>query len=303
MWARVKGAHRERAAAPVPARRDVPARHDARDARPEEPQGLVPRCSPGSTRSAARCGRSAFCTLQEVAQAMINAATDGSPKRVLEVQGHRRARALAARADVAERASSSGRMLSVARIGPTNNDSEDHDRCRLAHRPARRPRPDGRLGLRQDHRRRRSSPSACTGPSRKATRCIRRPTSTRCTPAIRWTTPTARPGSRRWPTGSTRGSTPASTASSPARRSSAPTATLIDRRGSGVEFVYLHGSRELIASRLAARHGHFMPPSLLDSQFADARGARRRRAGDPRRDRRGARGHRGRHRRALGLPA
>ncbi len=43
---------------------------------------------------------------------------------------------------------------------------------------------------------------------------------------------------------------------------------LIDRRGAGVEFVYLHGSRELIASRLADRHGHFMPSSLLDSQFA-----------------------------------
>ena len=43
---------------------------------------------------------------------------------------------------------------------------------------------------------------------------------------------------------------------------------LIDRRGNGVEFVYLHGSRELIASRLATRHGHFMPTSLLDSQFA-----------------------------------
>lgn len=43
---------------------------------------------------------------------------------------------------------------------------------------------------------------------------------------------------------------------------------LIDRRGAGIEFVYLHGSRELIASRLATRHGHFMPSSLLDSQFA-----------------------------------
>jgi carbohydrate kinase (thermoresistant glucokinase family) len=43
---------------------------------------------------------------------------------------------------------------------------------------------------------------------------------------------------------------------------------LIDRRGRGVEFVYLHGSRELIASRLAGRHGHFMPSSLLASQFA-----------------------------------
>ena len=43
---------------------------------------------------------------------------------------------------------------------------------------------------------------------------------------------------------------------------------LIDRRGERVEFVYLHGSRELIASRLATRQGHFMPSSLLDSQFA-----------------------------------
>lgn len=44
---------------------------------------------------------------------------------------------------------------------------------------------------------------------------------------------------------------------------------VIDRRGAGVEFVYLAGSRETIAARLAARHGHFMPSSLLDSQFAD----------------------------------
>ena len=43
---------------------------------------------------------------------------------------------------------------------------------------------------------------------------------------------------------------------------------LIARRGARVEFVYLHGSRELIASRLAERHGHFMPTALLDSQFA-----------------------------------
>jgi gluconokinase/shikimate kinase len=36
----------------------------------------------------------------------------------------------------------------------------------------------------------------------------------------------------------------------------------------GVVFVYLHGTREQIATRLAARHGHFMPAALLDSQFA-----------------------------------
>lgn len=36
-----------------------------------------------------------------------------------------------------------------------------------------------------------------------------------------------------------------------------------------VVFVYLRGSHEQIADRLATRHGHFMPATLLDSQFAD----------------------------------
>lgn len=35
-----------------------------------------------------------------------------------------------------------------------------------------------------------------------------------------------------------------------------------------VRIVYLKGDRELIARRMITRHGHFMPPSLLDSQFA-----------------------------------
>jgi gluconokinase len=35
-----------------------------------------------------------------------------------------------------------------------------------------------------------------------------------------------------------------------------------------VRFVYLEGDRALIERRLAARAGHFMPPALLDSQFA-----------------------------------
>lgn len=34
-----------------------------------------------------------------------------------------------------------------------------------------------------------------------------------------------------------------------------------------VRLIYLDGSRALIAERLAARRGHFMPASLLDSQF------------------------------------
>lgn len=33
-------------------------------------------------------------------------------------------------------------------------------------------------------------------------------------------------------------------------------------------FVHLHGARELLAARMAARPGHFMPVSLLDSQLA-----------------------------------
>lgn len=33
-------------------------------------------------------------------------------------------------------------------------------------------------------------------------------------------------------------------------------------------FAYLHGSRELLAERMGARQGHFMPTTLLDSQLA-----------------------------------
>ena len=35
-----------------------------------------------------------------------------------------------------------------------------------------------------------------------------------------------------------------------------------------VALVYLKGSRDLIGRRMAARQHHFMPPALLDSQFA-----------------------------------
>jgi len=38
-----------------------------------------------------------------------------------------------------------------------------------------------------------------------------------------------------------------------------------DRRA--VQLLYLQGARELILHRMAARHGHFMPTSLLESQF------------------------------------
>ena len=38
-------------------------------------------------------------------------------------------------------------------------------------------------------------------------------------------------------------------------------------RGTGVMFVHLHGDKELIAARMAARLDHYMPAGLLDSQF------------------------------------
>jgi len=38
--------------------------------------------------------------------------------------------------------------------------------------------------------------------------------------------------------------------------------------GGGVRLIYLRGRREVIAERIGARQGHFMPTSLLDSQFA-----------------------------------
>jgi gluconokinase len=38
--------------------------------------------------------------------------------------------------------------------------------------------------------------------------------------------------------------------------------------GGAVRFVHLSGSREVLAARIAARTGHYMPPALLDSQLA-----------------------------------
>jgi gluconokinase/shikimate kinase len=38
-------------------------------------------------------------------------------------------------------------------------------------------------------------------------------------------------------------------------------------RGEGVVFVFLQGSKDKISGRLASRHGHFMPPALLESEF------------------------------------
>ncbi|MFK7901744.1 MAG: gluconokinase [Nitratireductor sp.] len=43
---------------------------------------------------------------------------------------------------------------------------------------------------------------------------------------------------------------------------------ITQKAGEPVCFIYLDGSKELIANRMAKREGHFMPTSLLDSQFA-----------------------------------
>lgn len=39
--------------------------------------------------------------------------------------------------------------------------------------------------------------------------------------------------------------------------------------GNEVAFIHLSAPREVIAERMNTREGHFMPPALLDSQFAD----------------------------------
>ncbi|WP_198144878.1 gluconokinase [Pseudorhodobacter aquimaris] len=43
---------------------------------------------------------------------------------------------------------------------------------------------------------------------------------------------------------------------------------IAEHAGGPVCFIYLKGSRDLIAARMAARSGHFMPATLLQSQFA-----------------------------------
>jgi gluconokinase len=43
---------------------------------------------------------------------------------------------------------------------------------------------------------------------------------------------------------------------------------LADKAGEPILFVYLDGSREVIAERMARRKHEYMPTSLLDSQFA-----------------------------------
>ncbi|MEO9166812.1 MAG: gluconokinase [Aestuariivirga sp.] len=43
---------------------------------------------------------------------------------------------------------------------------------------------------------------------------------------------------------------------------------IIENTGRPVSFILLHGDKAILQKRIAARKGHFMPPSLLDSQLA-----------------------------------
>jgi gluconokinase len=43
---------------------------------------------------------------------------------------------------------------------------------------------------------------------------------------------------------------------------------MLREAGLPLRFLFLHGDQELIAARMRARSGHYMPVSLLDSQFA-----------------------------------
>ncbi len=43
---------------------------------------------------------------------------------------------------------------------------------------------------------------------------------------------------------------------------------MLTRENPGVHFVYLRATPDIIRERLQRRTNHFMPPSLLDSQFA-----------------------------------
>ena len=66
-----------------------------------------------------------------------------------------------------------------------------------------------------------------------------------------------------------------------------------------VRIVYLEGSEELIATRLAKRKGHFMPPGLLESQFETLEPPGTRRTSGQGVDRRDGRHHRRRHRSSI----
>ena len=42
---------------------------------------------------------------------------------------------------------------------------------------------------------------------------------------------------------------------------------LAEAAGTPIKLIFLHGSKDILTARIASRKGHFMPPSLLDSQL------------------------------------
>ena len=115
----------------------------------------------------------------------------------------------------------------------------------------------------------RRSPRRSAGALPKATASIRRKTSAACRPACRCATKIAGAGS-----------TPSRSRSAQAERQgetlvvacSALKRIYRDRlrlASRHLRFVYLEIGRDVAAARVAARKGHFMPASLIDSQFAD----------------------------------
>ena len=102
----------------------------------------------------------------------------------------------------------------------------------------------------------------------RATTCIRPRTSSACARAWRSTTRSAATGCRRWRRAWRRPMRRPSRWWCRVRRSSAATATSCAVARRDLRLVHLQGRREVLAARAAQRQGHYMPVSLLDSQFA-----------------------------------
>ena len=139
---------------------------------------------------------------------------------------------------------------------------------RKAHRPRSRGGDrHGRFGMREVDHRMRCWLSVCDGSSRMPTGSTRPPTSTRCTTASRSPTRTVGPGCdaiAAWIDKTRRSGGHGVIACSALKRSYRD--VLIGDRAD-VRLVYLKGDETLIARRIATRHEHFMPRSLLHSQF------------------------------------
>ena len=85
--------------------------------------------------------------------------------------------------------------------------------------------------------------------------------------AIRSPTRTAGPGCRRLPTRSTGSAAAGERAVIACSALKRAYRDILVHGRDDVRIVFLDGTQDLIADRLAARKGHFMPPGLLASQF------------------------------------